>query len=218
LSGLPAPDPADEVTTIKSVPLASNCVVMLPPAVYAGLPGVNPDPNNRYSNCDALAAGLAPFNIDVVGGIEQDLDGNQLQNSPEFSVSLGAQYTWVMPGASELSMRVDYYWQDEIYTRLYNRPVDNVDSWDIWNAQATFTSADANWYARAYVKNISDDGNIIGHYFTDASSGNFTNVFAIEPRTYGLALGYNFSRYADNQSPGLSRAFFCAAIGFPENA
>ncbi len=186
LSGLPAPAAADEVTTIKSLDNASNCVVMLPPAVYGALTGS--DPNNRFSACGALEAAGLP----VVGGIEQDLDGNQLQNSPEFSVSLGAQYTWVLPSASELSMRVDYYWQDDIYTRLYNRPVDNVEAWDIWNAQATFTSAEANWYARAYIKNINDDGNIVGHYFTDASSGNFTNVFAIEPRTYGLALGYNF--------------------------
>lgn len=115
-----------------------------------------------------------------------------MQNSPETSFSLGAQYNWEMGDASELSLRVDYYWQDDIYTRLYNRPVDKVPSWDIWNAQATYTSADATWYARAYVKNIADENNVVGHYFTDASSGNFTNVFIIEPRTYGLALGYNF--------------------------
>jgi iron complex outermembrane receptor protein len=186
LSGFDAPAAGTEVTTIKSLDNASNCVVMLPPEVYGALTGS--DPNNRYSACGALEAAGLP----VVGGIEQDLDGNQLQNSPEYSFSLGAQYTWQMKDASEMSLRLDYYWQDDIYTRLYNRPVDNVDSWDIWNAQATFTSADGRWYGRAYVKNITDDDNIVGHYFTDASSGNFTNVFAIEPRTFGLAMGYNF--------------------------
>jgi hypothetical protein len=29
-------------------------------------------------------------------------------------------------------------------------------------------------------------------YVTDASSGLFTNVFAIEPRTWGLAFGMRF--------------------------
>ena len=186
LSGFDAPAAGTEVTTIKSLDNASNCVVMLAPEVYGALTGS--DPSNRYSACGALEAAGLP----VVGGIEQDLDGNQLQNSPEYSFSLGAQYTWQLKDASELSMRLDYYWQDEIYTRLYNRPVDNVDSWDVWNAQATFTSADGRWYGRAYVKNITDDNNVVGHYFTDASSGNFTNVFAIEPRTFGLAMGYNF--------------------------
>jgi outer membrane receptor protein involved in Fe transport len=188
LSGLPAPDPADEVTTIKSLDNASNCVVLAPPAAYHAFTGT--EPGNRYSSCDVLSS-LAP---DLVsGGIEQDLDGNQLQNSPEFSYSLGAQYTWDFANASALSVRVDYYWQDDIYTRLYNQPVDKVDDWDIVNAQATYTGADERWYVRAFVKNIADDDNIVAHYFTDASSGNFTNVFAIEPRTYGIALGYNFN-------------------------
>jgi len=186
LSGFAAPAAGTEVTTIKSLDNASNCVVMMSPEAYGAATGT--DPNNRFSLCSALEAAGLP----VVGGIEQNLDGNQLQNSPEFSLSLGAQYSWQLEDAGEMSLRLDYYWQDEIYTRLYNRPVDKVDSWDIWNAQATFTSADARWYARAYVKNITDDNNIVGHYFTDASSGNFTNVFMIEPRTYGLAVGYNF--------------------------
>jgi len=186
LSGFDAPAAGTEVTTIKSLDNASNCVVMMSPDAYGAATGS--DPNNRYSACGSLEAAGFP----IVGGIEQDLDGNQLQNSPEYSFSLGAQYTWQMADASEMSVRIDYYWQDEIYTRLYNRPVDNVDSWDIWNAQATYNSADGHWYARAYIKNIADDDNVVGHYFTDASSGNFTNVFAIEPRTYGLALGYNF--------------------------
>ena len=188
LSGLPAPDPADEVTTIKSLDNASNCVVLAPPALYHAFTGTQP--GNRFSSCDVLSS-LAPDL--VTGGIEQDLDGNQLQNSPEFSYSLGAQYTWDFGNASALSLRVDYYWQDDIYTRLYNRPVDKVEDWDIWNAQATYTAADERWYIRAFVKNIADDDNIVAHYFTDASSGNFTNVFAIEPRTYGVALGYNFN-------------------------
>jgi outer membrane receptor protein involved in Fe transport len=88
---------------------------------------------------------------------------------------------------------VDYYWQDDMYTRIFNRPVDKIDDWDIWNAQAYLTSPDNNWYVRAFVKNIADDDNLVGMYLSGASSGLFTNVFAMEPRTYGLAVGYNFN-------------------------
>jgi hypothetical protein len=42
------------------------------------------------------------------------------------------------------------------------------------------------------VKNLMDDDNLVAMYITDPSSGMFTNVFAIEPRTYGVAVGYNF--------------------------
>ena len=79
-----------------------------------------------------------------------------------------------------------------MYGRLFNRDVDRIDDWDIWNAQAIFNSPEDTWYVRAFVKNIADDNNVVGTYLTDPSSGLFTNVFTIEPRTYGLAVGYNF--------------------------
>jgi len=176
----------DQKTVIKSLGNASSCVANFAPAVWETL-GQGIGPGARFSDCAGLvAAGVA------TGGVEESLDGNQLSNSPEWSMSLGAQYAFDFADSSELVVRLDYYWQDEMYTRFYNRSVDKVDDWDVWNGQATYTSSDASWYARAFVKNINDDDHVVGHYFTDASSGNFTNVFLIEPRTYGLALGYNF--------------------------
>ena len=177
----------DQVTTLKSLANASSCVVPLAPAIWDTF-GAGVGPANRHSDCGAIAAAGIP----VIDGVELDLDGNQLSNTPEFSVSLGAQYTFDLGDSGDLAVRLDYYWQDEMYARLYNKEVDKVDSWDVWNAQATYTSRDETWYARAYIKNIMDDDNVVGHYFTDASSGNFTNVFLIEPQTYGIALGYNF--------------------------
>jgi outer membrane receptor protein involved in Fe transport len=185
---LAADDPSS-VVTVKDVPFASACVAEIPQAQYDAIFAFD---NNRHIPCSVVEATGDALGFNVGSGFENDLDGNQLTNSPEWSVSLGGQYNWQLAGGSELSMRIDYYWQDEMYTRLYNKPVDKVDDWDIWNAQATYYSSDSSWYARAYVKNLNDDNNIVGHYFTDASSGNFTNVFSIEPRTYGLALGYNF--------------------------
>jgi outer membrane receptor protein involved in Fe transport len=171
-----------DVTLLKDLSNASNCVALLPPDVFTALAG------SRFTSCSALADAGIP----ITDGISQNLDGNQLQNAPEWSVSLGAQYTFALADSSELTLRVDYYWQDEMYSRLFNREIDRIDSWDIWNAQATYTSADNRWYARAYIKNIADDDHLVAMYVTDPSSGMYTNVFSIEPRTYGLALGYNF--------------------------
>jgi outer membrane receptor protein involved in Fe transport len=88
---------------------------------------------------------------------------------------------------------VDYYWQDEMWGREFNRdPIDRLDDFDVWNAQATLTPVDGNWYLRTYVKNITDEEAIAGMYVSDPSSGLFTNVFPIEPRLYGITLGYSF--------------------------
>ena len=172
-----------DVTLIKDLTNAANCVVLLDPETFAAIAG------SQFSDCAALSGAGLP----VTDGISVDLDGNQLQNAPEWSLSLGAQYTFTLPGDYALSTRVDYYWQDDMYGRLFNRPIDKIDSWDIWNAQANLMSPDDSWYVRAYIKNIMDDDNIVGMYVTDPTSGIYTNVFTIEPRTFGLAIGYNFN-------------------------
>lgn len=175
-------DGRDDLTLIKDSTTAANCVVDMSPEEFAGLG------ESQFNSCD----GLIDAGFSVSSGVDNDLNGNALQNSPEFSMSLGAQYTFFLPQNHRLSMRVDYYWQDEMYSRNFNKPVDKIESWDVWNAQANLMSAEDTWYVRAYVKNINDDDHLVGQFLTDAASGLFTNVFAIEPRTYGLALGYNF--------------------------
>ena len=128
----------------------------------------------------------------VSDGVAVDLSGNPLINSPEFTVSLGAQYSFVLPASYILTTRVDYYWQDSMYGRIFSKPIDKIESWDLWNAQATLSSPNRDWFLRAFVKNIADENNVVGMYVTDPSAGLFTNLFLVEPRTYGLAAGYNF--------------------------
>lgn len=176
-------DGRDDLTLIKDQTLATNCVVDMPPEEFAALG------QSQFNSCN----GLIDAGFSVSDGVNNDLSGNALQNSPELSLSLGAQYTFYLPHNHSLSLRLDYYWQDEMYARNFNKPVDRIESWDVWNAQANLMSVEGSWYVRAFVKNINDDDHLVGQYLTDASSGLFTNVFAIEPRTYGLAVGYNFN-------------------------
>ncbi|MBK8993629.1 MAG: TonB-dependent receptor [Gammaproteobacteria bacterium] len=173
-----------DVTLIKDNLNASNCVINHNGAPAPGVAQLN--------SCSGLQSSLpAPYTVS--DGVAVDLSGNQLINSPELTVSLGGQYEFRLTGDYSLLARLDYYWQDEMYGRIFNRdPIDAIDSWDVWNAQATLLAPDETWFVRAFVKNIMDDDNVVGIFVTDPSSGVFTNVFTIEPRTYGLAVGYNF--------------------------
>ena len=185
-SSIDSRDPTDgrsDVTLIKDNTTAVNCVVTISPDEFEAA-----DVGGQFNSC----AGLREAGLPVTDGVLADLDGNQLASSPEWSLSLGGQYTANLPAGYELSLRLDYYWQDEMYTRLFNREIDQIDDWDIWNAQANLFSPDQSWYVRAYVKNIADDDNFVGMHLSGAASGLFTNVFTMEPRTYGLAIGYNF--------------------------
>ncbi len=128
-------------------------------------------------------------------GVAADLKGNQLPGAAEWSVKLGAQYSFMFDNGMELIPRLDYYWQDDFYYRVYNSRQDKISGWSVWNASLSLYGNhgdDGTWYAQAFVKNIGNKDHITGGYFTDASSGNFTNVFLLEPRTYGLQIGARF--------------------------
>lgn len=203
---------------IKDYSNASNCAVQLngndpslipvmiaaagDPFKYLAVPTPGQANGGAFSHCDgleAVLAGMEPFFnpggdpwFQVSGGLPVSLKGNELQQSPNFTMNLGAQYTHYMDDGMRLEMRADYYRQSSMYGRIFNRPIDKIAGWDVINMKATLKSSDDTWQVSAFVQNLADSDAITGHYLTDASSGNFTNVFALEPRRYGVTLGYNF--------------------------
>ncbi len=125
-------------------------------------------------------------------GCATDVTGNQLTNAPEFSFNLGISYTWALGSDKELTAASSYYYQDKFYTRIFNAPNDELDAWDVWNATLTLASLQNNWYTEAWVRNIGDEDHITGQYLGDQNVGLAYNQFLLEPRTYGLTVGYQF--------------------------
>jgi iron complex outermembrane receptor protein len=181
------------VTVVKDVQDASNYAIptaQLGGAIAAGciLPLTLGGPYGIFG-LNPACPGFAAFGVN--DGEAVNLDGNQLGSAPEWSAKIGIEYTFKI-GDFELTPRADYYWRDDFYSRIFNRPIDKIESWDVLNAQVTFAAPNQSWYLRGFVNNVMDDDNITGMYVTDASSGLFTNVFALDPRTYGLAVGFKF--------------------------
>jgi outer membrane receptor protein involved in Fe transport len=177
-------------TTLKDVSDGSNCVLATAQAAPARAVGlVLPAAlGGPFGFCGPLAAN----GFTARDGVAADLDGNQLPSAPELSFKIGAQYTLRLGSSLELTARADYYWRDDFYARIFNRPIDRIESWDVLNAQLELGDRDGDWYVRGYVYNAMDDDHLTGMYVTDASSGLFTNVFSLDPRTYGLAIGFRF--------------------------
>lgn len=125
-------------------------------------------------------------------GIPVDLSGNKIPGSPEFSLNLAASYSMQLGNAGSLSAGVQYYWQDEYYSRIFNGVTDTIEEWDVWNATLRFTPEQGNWYVELWGRNLGDDDFVTGQYRIDASSGLGTNQFLLDPRTYGVTLDYAF--------------------------
>jgi hypothetical protein len=121
-----------------------------------------------------------------------DLQGNRLQNTPNFTVTIGAQYTFHLGGDYTLVPRAEYYWQTDMYGRIFNDTSDHIDSWGVANAQLTLNAPENMWYVTAWIRNIGDSDNITGEYLTSSTSGLYTNAFVGDPRTYGVTAGVHF--------------------------
>jgi outer membrane receptor protein involved in Fe transport len=149
-----------------------------------------------YSICSVLqgvaAANTGPTGITVLtSGVLVNIKGNQLPGAPNYKVTIGAQYE-IPIDRLMLTPRVDLHYTGESTGSIFNGPVNAVPSYVQINAQVQLDGPDHKWYLRAFVENLTNNTAITGEYVTDQSSGLFTNVFALDPRRYGIAAGVKF--------------------------
>ena len=57
---------------------------------------------------------------------------------------------------------------------------------------AGLKDADGRWFAELWGRNLKDDDFVTGQYLGDQNVGLATNQFLLEPRTWGMTLGYRF--------------------------
>ncbi len=126
------------------------------------------------------------------GGIEQDLEGNELPSAPDVQINVGAAYSFPAPWDGNFTARANYYWQSAMFSRIFNARRDRIDAWSQADATLRWTDSAANVWVDVWVKNLLDNDEITASYLTDASSGNFANVFLLDPRTWGLTVGANW--------------------------
>jgi len=201
-----------DAVIIKDISNGANCAVTGPAPGVAdafvagvnaalGLRGPEEFPNDgnlassgAFSICDVLAGAVpAGSGLAVLSpGVEVNIKGNKLPQAPEMKVSMGVQYTATFDNGMTLVPRVDVALTGEQYGNIFNGRVNRLEPFVQANAIVQLNSADERWFVRGFVQNIFDSSSVTGLYLTDASSGNFTNIYTLDPRRYGVALGFSF--------------------------
>jgi iron complex outermembrane recepter protein len=125
-------------------------------------------------------------------GFFADLGGNELPNAPALTVSLGGQFSFALNTYWDATARVDYYWQDESYARVYNTEYDRLKAWS--NTNLSFWVENPQWgfTVAAYVKNVFDETPITGTFLNSDDTGLTTNVFTLDPRLVGVSVTKRF--------------------------
>ena len=152
-----------------------------------------------FSICSVLqgnaagAAGAAFGGISFYGsGVPVNIRGNQLPQAPTFKASMGAQYTIDFGNGMTIIPRADLNLTGNSYGSIFNLNIDRIPAYEVVNAQIQLNGPGERWYVRAFVQNATNNSAITGQYVTDQSSGLFTNVFTLEPRRFGGAVGIKF--------------------------
>lgn len=136
------------------------------------------------------AFGLGAFTVN--DGSPVNVRGNRLPQAPTYKFAVGAQYSFHTNSNWTIVPRVDLNYSGNSYASIFNNQIDRLKGYAIINAQLTINGPDNHWYLRGFVNNLTNNSAITGQYVTDQSTGLFTNVFTIEPRQFGAAIGFNF--------------------------
>ncbi|HTT97718.1 MAG TPA: TonB-dependent receptor [Rhizomicrobium sp.] len=155
--------------------------------------------HTTYGLCtQSVLAGLGPFGFstsdpNIAGstttGVPVNIQGNELANTAPYSVSIGAQYTAPVGHGYNLVTRMDYFWQAQMFGRIFNGPADVIPSYGVMNALITLNAPDNAWYVQGYAKNLLGGTHVTGEYLTSSSSGLWTGMFYGDPRVVGITVG-----------------------------
>lgn len=171
----------------------------------AGLQPTTPFPaggainsTGAFSVC-AIAGSLAASPVGAAfggityhsAGIPVNIKGNKLPGAPDYKFSAGVQYAAPI-GDMTLTPRADFIYTGKSYGNIFNGTINEIPSFTQVNAQIQLDGGDKKWFARLWVQNLFDKDSITGLYVTDQSSGNYTNIFTLEPRRYGFTAGIKF--------------------------
>jgi outer membrane receptor protein involved in Fe transport len=137
-----------------------------------------------------------PFNEEIFPnkglGFYKDVGGNDLPNTPPFTLSLGAQYSLPISENWVATVRGDGYWQGNSFARIYNdKPYDQLHAYTNLNLTLILTNQDG-WQAMAYVKNVFDTTALTGTFLNSDDTALTTNVFTTDPRLFGIRITKNW--------------------------
>lgn len=122
---------------------------------------------------------------------ELDLSGNEFPLMPDNKVSANITYFWDLFDWNWQATASYMYTGSQWATAFNNELYDEVDSWDRWDARVSATSSEQTWEVTAFVKNISDDREVLTRGRPSTVTHNAVTALT-DPRTYGLRLNYNF--------------------------
>lgn len=135
--------------------------------------------SNNSAGCPGTAVLTGQALIDCALDLE-------LKNAPEYKANIAAIYTHPI-GVGDLTFSGDVSFEDDSFSLVANSPAASFsDIPTLVNARIAFTPDDSFWNVSVWAKNLTDE-----EYFR-AGTATGNAVYAAEPATFGVDVGFNF--------------------------
>jgi iron complex outermembrane recepter protein len=180
--GLPGPSAFPSGSGVTATGAHSLC---------ANLAATIANPSAPLRALFATPTGPLAFSVTNVG-LVQNIKGKELPQAPNFKWNVGLQYDLPMANGMSLVPRVDLIYVGDSYGNIFNGAVNQINGYAQVNAQIQMNGDQDRWFARAFVQNLTDSSPITGLAVNDQSQGLATNIFTLEPRRVGVAVGFKF--------------------------
>jgi iron complex outermembrane recepter protein len=129
-----------------------------------------------------------------VDELDTPLDGEQIGNIPEFTLTGSGTYRWSLTDTLDASLHGSFRWTDEIVAIEEGVPRDGpllTDAVAFVNARAGISSADGRWQFSIFGENLTDEYISTLPFQVPEQGGVFAGYPQL-PRTYGAELRINF--------------------------
>ncbi len=124
-----------------------------------------------------------------------DFKGFAVANSPEWTASLAADYSYPLSSGGSVSMHVDYRHATDPAGKSIPGSGTAVGGYGVANAWFGYQPASESWKVTLWVENLLDIDDSANSTLWNSGFGPFLEHETItyeRPRTYGLTLRYNF--------------------------
>jgi iron complex outermembrane receptor protein len=131
-------------------------------------------------------------NTTFAPGVDVNLKGNTLPNTPELTTDLALEYEMDISDIWSTRMKLQGVYTSERWFNEFEEDIAYQESTFVVNANMVFKTHDEKWSINLWGKNLTDE-DIISHINVGSSAlGHMRTATFQEPKTFGATLGYQF--------------------------
>ena len=129
---------------------------------------------------------------DLRYSLRENVKGNELAKSPEFSADISLTYETVLASGSPFIGIIQYIRRGDFQQRVSNNSiVDAIDSYDLLNLTASIDFADEKWGLDFKILNATDEDGV-NSSMTDVFGVAATGLELIPPRQFMMRLRMSY--------------------------